>query len=164
MLLLLLLLLLIDVRCPASQHLAELYGGLFDGSVAWGVMPQCVLTWLSLLLITTLDSLLMLTTTETVVAIDIDYDYEMRVVALATLINTLLGGQPVYTQSKFTQINYAITHSLRTSAPAYACGALCGLLFFAPVQLFNFLPRFILSGLLVFAALGFLVENLCATL
>ena len=60
------------MRCPASQHLAELYGGLFDGSVAWGVMPQCVLTWLSLLLITTLDSPLMLTTTETVVAIDID--------------------------------------------------------------------------------------------
>ena len=143
---------------PPSEHVAELYGVL-GGSVAWDVLPQCGLTWLSMLLIVTLDSLLITTTTETVVAIDIDYDYEMRIGALTAVLNSLVGGQPVYSQTKFTQINYAITHSLR-SAARVRCGALCGALYLSPLQLFNYLPRFVLSGLLVFAACGFFVENL----
>ena len=106
-----------------------------------------------------LDSLLMLTTTETVVAIDIDYDYEMQIGAIATILNGLLGGQPVYSQTKFAQINYAIVHSLRKGAPAYVCGALCGAMFFSPIQIFNYLPRFVLAGLLVFAACGFVIEK-----
>ena len=145
---------------PFWNHLAELYAGLFNGFIAWDAMPACFGTWASMVLITCLDSLLMLTTTETVIAIDIDYDREVRVAARATLLNSLLGGQPVYSQTKFTQINYAIVHSLRKSHPAYTAGSLCGLLFFSPVTIFNFLPRFVLSGLLVFAACGFLIENL----
>ena len=60
-----------------------------------------------------LDSLLMLTTTETVVAIDVDYDHEMCIGAAATIINSLLGGQPVYSQTKFTQV----LHFLHCCAP-----------------------------------------------
>ena len=51
---------------PFWQHLTELYAALLDGRVAWDVLPQCWSTWISMVLITTLDSLLMLTTTETV--------------------------------------------------------------------------------------------------
>ena len=66
-------------------HLLKLYGNLFDGySVAWDVLPDCILTWCSMVAITCLDSMLMLTTTETALAIDIDYNYEMRVSGIAT--------------------------------------------------------------------------------
>eukprot|EP00966_Prymnesium_polylepis_P129952 3004973-Prymnesium_polylepis.1 len=133
-------------------HLLELYGSLFDGSsVAWDVLPECALTFSSMVLITLLDSLLMLTTTETALAIDIDYNYEMRVSGIATLLSSLLGGQPVYSQTKFSQINFSISHSLDAALPSYVCALLCGAFFFAPLQLFNVLPRFLLSGLLFFA-------------
>ena len=60
-----------------------------------------------MVLITCLDSLLMLTTTETVVSIDVDYDYEMQIGAMATILNAFLGGQPVYSQTKFAQVGPA---------------------------------------------------------
>ena len=104
--------------------------------------------------------MLELASTEPPLSIDFDYNHEMKVGGAATLLLGLLGGTPVYSQTKFTQINYAIVHSLRKSHPAYTAGSLCGLLFFSPVTIFNFLPRFVLSGLLVFAACGFLIENL----
>ena len=38
-----------------------------------------------------------------------------------------------------------------------------GLLYFSGLPLINYLPRFMLSGLLVFSAAGFLIENLIDT-
>jgi hypothetical protein len=96
---------------PFWHHLVELYSGMLDGKVAWDVLPRCSLTWLSMVLITCLDSLLMLTTTETVVAIDVDYDYEMRIGSRATLLNALLGGQPVCTSQLLELGILALLHS-----------------------------------------------------
>jgi hypothetical protein len=62
-----------------------------------------------------------------VVAIDVDYDHQMRISAAATLINGLLGGQPVYSQTKFSQINTAIvgSHGSHSARPPTPWRALC---------------------------------------
>lgn len=56
-----------------------------------------------------------------------------------------------------------MTHSTSSALPSVVCGAFCGALFFSGLPLINYLPRFMLSGLLVFSAVGFLVENLWDT-
>jgi MFS superfamily sulfate permease-like transporter len=56
-----------------------------------------------------------------------------------------------------------MTHSTTTPVPAIVCGLFCGVLFFSSAPLIDYLPRFMLSGLLLFSAVGFLVENLWDT-
>ena len=67
---------------------------------------------------------------------------------LRRLLNAILGGQPVYSQTKFSQINFSISHDLDATLPSHVCAMLCGIFFIAPLQIFNVLPRFLLSGLL----------------
>jgi hypothetical protein len=94
-------------------------------------------------------------------------------------------GSPAYGLTKFNVLNFGITHSvssplatyrLRASKPCrsaaphrriacicrcdrYVCGGFCGALFLAGLPLINYLPRFCLSGLLVFGAAGFIAEH-----
>lgn len=143
------------------EHWTELYGSLFDSSkISWKALYLCIPTWLSLMLITCLDNLVMLASTETSLGIDFTYNHEMRVSGVASILSALLGGQPVYAQKKFAQINYSIVHSLDRALPSYACGVFCGLLFLMPLTIVEYAPRFLLGGLLLFSALGFLIENL----
>mmetsp|Transcript_39080 Transcript_39080/g.85892 ORF Transcript_39080/g.85892 Transcript_39080/m.85892 type:complete len:686 (-) Transcript_39080:40-2097(-) len=138
----------------------ELYGGLFSGDVAWDALPGCIPIWIVMVLIISLDNMLKLASTEAVLHIDFDYNHEMKVGGFTTLVTAILAGNSVYGQTKFNVINFSITHSVHQSLPTYVTGGFCGVLFFSGLPLINFLPRFLLSGLLVFAATGFLVENL----
>ena len=59
-------------------------------------------------------------------------------------------------------INFSIVHNTTTSLPTATCGVLA-LLFTATGvagPIINFLPRFLLAGLLVYSGAGFIVENL----
>ena len=136
----------------------ELYGSM--GDVHWEALPGCFPTWLVMLLIVNLDNMLKLASTESAISVDFDYNHEMIVGGASTVFAALLGGSPAYSQTKFNVLNYAMTHSTTSSLPSCVVGFFCGALFFSGVPLINYLPRFMLSGLLVFSAVGFLVENL----
>jgi len=136
----------------------ELYGSM--GDVHWEALPGCFPTWLVMLLIVNLDNMLKLASTESAISVDFDYNHEMIVGGASTVVAALLGGSPAYSQTKFNVLNYAMTHSTTSALPSCVVGFFCGALFFSGAPLINYLPRFMLSGLLVFSAVGFLVENL----
>ena len=104
--------------------------------------------------------MLQLASTETALKVDLDFNREMKVGGLASLVNALLIGAPAYGQTKFNVLNYGFTHQTDNPLAAIVCGLFCGTLFFLGEPVINILPRFLLSGLLVFSGAGFLIENL----
>ena len=85
---------------------------------------------------------------------------EMKIGGWASILTGLLFGSPVYGQTKFDVLNYSFTGRTDSPTAAYVCAAFMAACFFADLPLTNFLPRFLLAGLLVFSGAGFLVENL----
>ena len=86
---------------------------------------------------------------------------------LAGLYNlplAFLGGAPAYSQLKFNVLNYAIIHSKTSPIAGIVCALFNGALFFVGYPVINFFPRFLLGGLVFFAGMGFVVENLMDTL
>ena len=140
-----------------------LYGGIGDGAVNWSSLGACIPTWLVMILIVNLDNMLKLASTESALQIDFDYNHEMQVGGAASLVNGVLCGSPAYGQTKFNVLNYGMTHSTERALPSVVCALFCGVLFLSGLPLIDYLPRFMLSGLLLFSAVGFLVENLIDT-
>ena len=128
--------------------------------------------------------MLKLASTETALKVDLDYNREMKVGGLASLLNALLVGAPAYGQTKFNVLNYGFTHQTDNPLAACVCGAFCGILFFVGEPVIkcvregraggmltvaarcsrrgsaarprSYLPRFLLAGLLIFSGAGFL--------
>ena len=73
-----------------------------------------------------LTDMLELASTEPPLSIDFDYNHEMKVGGAATLLLGLLGGTPVYSQTKFNVLSYAMTHSTTVVLPALVCSAFNG--------------------------------------
>jgi SulP family sulfate permease len=57
-------------------------------------------------------------------------------------------------------LNYGIIHNNTDRFPALICSLFNGALFFSGFPLLNYLPRFLLGGLLIFAGLPFISVNL----
>ncbi|KAL1510690.1 hypothetical protein AB1Y20_006985 [Prymnesium parvum] len=133
-----------------------------EGLIAWEALPQCIGIWLMGAMITALDNMLKLSSSETALKVDLDYNHEMQVGGLATLVSALLTGMPCYGQTKFNLINYSIVHSTTDPVPTITCGLLCFLTILSGVAgpIINVLPRFLLAGLLINSGAGFIVENL----
>ena len=145
---------------PFWSQGAELYGGLAEGLVDWGSIAACVPLWLVMVPLVCLDNLLQLASTETALQVDLEYATEMYVGGVASVANALLAGAPVYGLTKFNAINYGLSRTIDSPLPTLICGAFCGVLFFSGFPVWAYLPRFELAGLLIFAGLGFVIENL----
>ena len=148
---------------PFWRGWETMYGGIARENISWSSLATCVPTWVVMLLITSLDNMLKLASTESSLAIDFDYNHEMKVGGATTILTALLCGSPAYGQTKFNVLSFGMTHSTERSLPALVCGAFCGVLFFSGLPLIDYLPRFMLAGLLLFSAVGFLMENLVDT-
>lgn len=152
-----------NASLPFWRSWEVMYGGIARGDVSWSSLSYCVPTWLVMLLIISLDNMLKLASTESSLAVDFEYNHEMKVGGITTIITALLCGSPAYGQTKFNVLNYGMTHSTTRALPALVCGTFCGVLFISGLPLVDYLPRFMLAGLLLFSAAGFLVENLVDT-
>jgi SulP family sulfate permease len=131
-----------------------------SGDIAWDSLSGCLPTWIVMILIVLLDNGLKLAATESALAIDIDYNQQMRVGGWGSIISAFLAGAPVYNQCKFAVLNYGMTHTTERKLPAITVALFTGALFFSGVPLIDYLPRFVLSGLLLYSAIAFLYENL----
>ena len=67
---------------------------------------------------------------------------------------------PCYSQLKFTKMSADITRSTTAVLPGLICALSNGLLWVCAAPLLDHLPRFYLGGLLVYAGLGFTLDNL----
>lgn len=105
-------------------------------------------------------NMLKLASSETALEMDLDYNKEIQIGGMATLINSLFFATPCYGQTKFNVLNYGFTHTTESPLASRVMALFCGLLFLSGLPLMNYLPRLLLSGLLIFSAAGFLYENL----
>jgi len=133
-----------------------------DHGIAWEALPGVVPIIIMGSVMTCLDNMLKLTSSEKALSIDFDYNSEMILGGKATLLSALLGGSPAYGQTKFNVMNLAIARTSSSPVPTVLLGIISLVVFFSGVAgpIINFLPKFLLGGLCVFAGVGFLYENL----
>lgn len=144
------------------QTLGVAYGGLFSNLIEWGAVPRCMPIFIMGSCITSLDNMLKLTSSEKALGIDLDYNQEMMLGGQATLVSSIFAGAPAYGQTKFNVINFSIARTAESPLPTIYLGGICFLVFLSGVagNIINFMPKFLLGGLCVFAGVGFLYENL----
>ncbi|GBG28968.1 Hypothetical Protein FCC1311_051892, partial [Hondaea fermentalgiana] len=115
----------------------------------------------AMLLIVVIDYLLKLAGTKKAVGFDFPFDNEMKTAGMACLASAVGGfSPPAYSQTKFTVLNIGITHNPESRVPGIVTGLFNAVLYFWGFPLINYLPRFFLGGLLIYAGLGFVVDNL----
>lgn len=68
-----------------------------------------------------------------------------------------------YAQLKFNTLNVGITGSNKSRIPGIFTALFNGALFLSAFPLIDYLPRFFIGGILIFAGAGFVVENLIDT-
>eukprot|EP00985_Skeletonema_marinoi_P003734 scaffold1616_cov173-Skeletonema_marinoi.AAC.6 len=144
------------------QTLQTVYGAFGSNLVAWGAVPRCIPIFIMGAVMTSLDNMLKLTSSEKALGIDLNYNHEMKLGGKATMISSFLAGSPAYGQTKFNVINLSIAGTSESSLPTLLLGGICLLVFLsgAAGNIINIMPRFLLGGLCVFAGVGFLYENL----
>ena len=113
-----------------------------------------------MVIIVSIDVLLKLAGTEKQLQVSLNMNREMMVSGSGTLLNAAFFGAPGYGQTKFSVINFAIVRDATNRVPTAVCALFNAAMYFSGFPLINYLPRFFLSGLLIFAGAGFIVENL----
>mmetsp|Transcript_16487 Transcript_16487/g.28599 ORF Transcript_16487/g.28599 Transcript_16487/m.28599 type:complete len:1610 (-) Transcript_16487:107-4936(-) len=132
--------------------------------IEWGAIVNVIPEMLVMLVIVTLDSLLKMSGTKKQLEIRcLDYDHEMQLAGKTNIFLVFMVGAPGYAQLKFNALNSGIIHNTSSRFPGLVASLFNGALFFAGFPLINFLPRFFVGGLLIYAGMGFVVENLLDT-
>ena len=134
----------------------EQWSGLHFNKIAWDAVFETLPDTFILVVIITLDAFLKLSSTKDGLSVKMDMVQELYVLGYQNLISILFVGSVGYSQVKFNMINYAITNDAQERRPTIIVALLCGILWFAGFPIINFLPRFFLAGLLVYAGLPFL--------
>ena len=144
------------------QTLQVAYGGITSNLVAWGAIPRCIPIFLMGAVMSSLDNMLKLTSSEKALGVDLNYNDEMKLGGKSTFTSALFAGCPAYGQTKFNVINLSIAKTNESSLPTLVLGGICLVVFLsgAAGNIINIMPRFLLGGLCVFAGVGFLYENL----
>jgi len=138
------------------------YSGGRGNGVAWAALPRAIPIFIMGSVMTTLDNMLKLTSSEKALGVDLDYNHEMKLGGKATMFSSLIVGSPAYGQTKFNVMNLSIARTSTSEVPSMLLGTISVLFFFSGLAgpVINIMPRFLLGGLCVFAGVGFLYENL----
>ena len=113
-----------------------------------------------MIVIVNIDCMLKMAGTEKQLQISTNMNHEMTVSSIGTLINAAFFAPPGYGQTKFCVLNFAIVRDTTNRFPGIICALFNAAMYFSGFPLVNYLPRFFLAGLLIFAGAGFIVENL----
>jgi len=128
-----------------------------------GVVISCIPDILILILVITLDAFLKLSSTRTELqASYMDIEKELKIAGYQNLVSALCVGTAGYSQIKFNVLNFAIVNDMSDRRPCIFVALLCGVVWFGGFPLTNFVPRFFLAGLLLYAGLPFLDMVICA--
>ena len=125
--------------------------------VHWEAVAASLPDTFVLIIIITLDSLMYLRTSTREMNVRIDMVHELYMHGYQNLLSVLSVGSVGYTLYESTVlINYSITHSSTERRPMVVVGALCGAVWLMGLPVINVMPRFYMSGLLIYAGLPFL--------
>jgi len=149
-------------RIPLVDQWRFSYGSL--SQVHWASIAKSLPTLIIMIFVVTLDVLLKMGGTKKVLKVQqLEYDHEMQLAGRANIFVVFLAGAPAYAQLKFNVLNYGIIENTSSRFPGIVSATFNGILFFSGWPMIDFLPRFFVAGLLVFAGMGFIVENLVDT-
>ncbi|KAH9262401.1 hypothetical protein BASA82_000523, partial [Batrachochytrium salamandrivorans] len=129
--------------------------------VDWGAVGATAPTMVTMMIIVAIEAVLKQATTRKILkAPTFRIDHELMLAGKANILASLFTGVVGYPQPKLTYINYGIQGNSTSRVSGMIIIVFNAAIFFAGFPLVNYLPRFWLAGILFFAAMGFLVENL----
>ena len=124
--------------------------------IQWNAVIETLPDTFILVIIITLDAFLKLSSTKDGLRCKMDMVTELYVLGFQNLISIACVGSVGYSQVKFNMINFAITNDAQERRPTIVVAVMCGILWFVGFPVINYLPRFFLAGLLIYAGLPFL--------
>jgi SulP family sulfate permease len=139
-----------------SGRFWEQWSKLNVSNIQWSAVLETLPDTFILVIIITLDAFLKLSATKDGLRCKMDMVQELYVLGFQNLLSVACVGSVGYSQVNFTMINYAITNKSSERRPTIIVALLCGILWFAGFPVINYVPRFFLAGLLVYASLPFL--------
>ena len=128
--------------------------------IAWDCIPRCLPDMAIMVLILILDSFLKLSSTKGALKVSVDMMHEMKVTGWENLVAALFVSAPGYPQVKFNLLSHGILGNVLDRKVGIVVGVFCGVMWLSGFMLVSYLPRFLLGGLLLYAACPFLVDNL----
>ena len=129
--------------------------------IAWGCIPRCIPDMAIMILILILDSFLKLSSTKASLKVNVDMMHEMKVTGWENLVGAVfVSAPPGYPQVKFNLLSYGILGNVVDRKVGVIVGLFCGFMWLTGFMFVIYLPRFLLGGLLLYAACPFLVDNL----
>ena len=140
-----------------------LFSELRFAHISGSAIGKCVPDLIICLVILVIDSFLKLGATKTKLGIDVDMAHELLVTGWENIVACFCMGSPGYPQVKFNVLSHGILRNTKERRVGYFMGAACGLMFFGSWHIINFLPRLLLGGLLLYASMPFLLDNLYTT-
>ena len=114
-----------------------------------------------MVLIVVIDALLKLAgTRKKLEYFELNFNEEMMVAGTNNFFNFFALGAPGYSQLKFNLLNAGISGTVKSRIPGLICAGINGVLYFSGFMAINYMPRFWLGALVIYAGLGFLDDNL----
>jgi len=113
----------------------------------------------AMIIVGSIDLLLKLAAIERTYGFELSFDKEVKLTGKTNFLLAALGCVPAYTQFKFMHVNHGIINSLSDRRVGILTACFCGVIFLSGFPLINYVPNFFLSGLLVYASLGFIVDH-----
>ena len=138
----------------------EVWSELKWEPVAWRAIPGCMPDMTIMWLILIIDSFLKLSSTKGALKTHIDMIHEMKIAGWENIIGAFFVSAPGYPQVKFNLLSFGILGNQVDRKVGYFVGLFCGVMWLSGFMLVSYLPRFLLGGLLVYAACPFIVDNL----
>jgi SulP family sulfate permease len=129
--------------------------------VNWNALTQCLPLMLLTIVVVCIDAMIKLAgVRKALFATGLGFDHEMMLAGKSNLISGFFVGCPSYNQPPLTQANRDLINNQVSRIPGLIA-ALLNLVFYVfNFPFMNFFPRFWLSGLIFYVAIGFLAENL----
>ena len=138
----------------------ELWSDFDPGIVNPSAIGKCLPDMFVLMALTTIESLLELARTKSQLKCEMDMDREVFILGYQNLVSTAFVSTPGYSQVKFSALTSAIVGGTTERKPGYVVAALCAFVYLGGFPIINFISRFLLGGLLVYAAMPFVDKHL----
>lgn len=144
---------------PPARIFALSYGSA--QLVDWGAVRACLPTLILMCLVVPLDFLLKIAAIrKNLQLFDMSMDEHVAMTGKSNLVCGLLVGAPGYAQLAITRISSGVVKKNDSRFPSFMTMLINLALFISGFPLEDYIPRFWLSGLLIYAGLDFVVDNL----
>lgn len=124
--------------------------------VQWALIGEHIANYFAVIILGVISMLLNVSSFEMSSHETMDINHELKFTGIANLLAGLIGGFGGYQVLSFSKTNLNL--GLNSRLPGILAGIFCLLLIFAGTTFLTSLPKFIFSGLLIYVAIGFLVE------